>query len=88
VSLFSDDRLRRGKELQVQITWHHEIEKKLFEYLSTAVPFEKKENDDESMDSQTSAADIKLTDCLREFKQSEVLDEENMWYCSKCKDHV
>jgi ubiquitin C-terminal hydrolase len=32
------------------------------------------------MDSQGSA-DIKLTDCLAEFKQSEILDEENMWYC-------
>jgi ubiquitin carboxyl-terminal hydrolase 4/11/15 len=25
---------------------------------------------------------------LEEFKKSEMLDEENKWYCSKCKDHV
>jgi len=25
---------------------------------------------------------------LKEFKQSETLDEENMWYCNKCKEHV
>ena len=31
---------------------------------------------------------IQLTDCLKAFKQSETLDEDNMWYCNKCKDHV
>ena len=35
-----------------------------------------------------SGADIKLQECLKEFKQSEVLDEENMWYCRNCKQHV
>jgi ubiquitin carboxyl-terminal hydrolase 4/11/15 len=29
-----------------------------------------------------------LTDCLKEFKQTELLDEDNKWYCNKCKDHV
>jgi ubiquitin C-terminal hydrolase len=32
--------------------------------------------------------DIMLTDCLKEFKQTELLDEDNKWYCNKCKDHV
>lgn len=25
---------------------------------------------------------------MADFKQSEVLDDENLWYCSKCKEHV
>lgn len=25
---------------------------------------------------------------MQEFKQSEVLDEDNKWYCNKCKDFV
>lgn len=29
-----------------------------------------------------------LTNCLREFKVTETLDENNKWYCSECKDHV
>jgi ubiquitin C-terminal hydrolase len=29
-----------------------------------------------------------LYDCLEEFKKSEVLDEDNKWFCSKCKEHV
>jgi ubiquitin C-terminal hydrolase len=31
---------------------------------------------------------VKLVDCLREFKSQETLDEENMWYCNNCKEHV
>ena len=32
--------------------------------------------------------DVTLTNCLREFKITETLDEDNKWYCSECKDHV
>jgi len=31
---------------------------------------------------------ITIDDCFNEFKKSEILDEDNMWYCNKCKDHV
>jgi len=57
----------------------------LFNFLTTAVPFP-----DNSETDSTSNYDecTKLTDCLREFKQLETLDEENKWYCSKCKEHV
>ncbi len=34
-TFFSDDVVKRGKELIVQITWHHEINVNLFSYLST-----------------------------------------------------
>ena len=36
-----------------------------------------------SPDQQTSD-DVTLEDCLREFKQEETLDDDNMWYCNKC----
>lgn len=36
----------------------------------------------------TNSSEITLDNCLREFKQSEQLDEDNMWYCNKCKEHV
>ena len=29
-----------------------------------------------------------LYDCLKEFEKPEQLDEDNMWYCSTCKEHV
>ena len=53
--------------------------------MSTAVSFPQPESENNITSSEDS---IKLTDCLREFKQLETLDEENMWYCSKCKEHV
>ena len=31
---------------------------------------------------------ITIEDCLADVKKSSVLDEENQWYCNKCKDHV
>lgn len=62
------------------------MHKALFNLLTTAVPFPQNNESDSSL--PTSDDSIKLTDCLREFKQLETLDEENMWYCTKCKDHV
>ena len=29
-----------------------------------------------------------VEDCIGEFCQEEILDGDNQWYCSKCKDHV
>jgi ubiquitin carboxyl-terminal hydrolase 4/11 len=31
---------------------------------------------------------IDIDQCLEEFKKPEALDEDNKWYCNKCKDHV
>ena len=39
-------------------------------------------------DDEMTEAGVSLQDCLREFKQVETLDEDNMWYCNKCKEFV
>jgi hypothetical protein len=31
---------------------------------------------------------ITLNDCFDQFRTPEMLDENNKWYCNKCKDHV
>jgi ubiquitin carboxyl-terminal hydrolase 4/11/15 len=36
----------------------------------------------------TDKKEITIDDCFDEFKKPEILDEDNMWYCSKCKEHV
>lgn len=41
-----------------------------------------------AMGSTSAEAPMPLTDCLDLFCTEEQLTEENMWYCSKCKDHV
>lgn len=40
-------------------------------------------DDDENHD-----AEVTLDDCMQEFKRASMLDENNLWYCNKCKDHV
>lgn len=37
---------------------------------------------------QQESSEIQLHQCLQEFKQSETLDEDNKWYCSRCQEHV
>lgn len=37
---------------------------------------------------QNEPSAISIEDCFNEFKKTEVLDEDNMWYCNKCKEHV
>lgn len=36
---FSDDIRTKGKEFQVQVVWHQDIHKSLFNFLTTAVSF-------------------------------------------------
>lgn len=33
-------------------------------------------------------SEVQIEDCFKEFKQVETLDEDNKWYCNKCKDFV
>lgn len=37
---------------------------------------------------RSSSSTIALSDCLEEYTSSEQLDDQNAWFCPKCKDHV
>jgi ubiquitin carboxyl-terminal hydrolase 4/11/15 len=41
-------------------------------------------SDHESMTKKRPVEQLKLEDCIREFHQSEILDDENPWYCPSC----
>lgn len=79
---------RGGKsDLILQLHWHSDFDKSLQRHLSGVVDmafldekakvFEEREN-----------SSISIDDCFNEFKREEMLDEDNKWYCNKCKDHV
>ena len=79
---------RGGKsDLILQLHWHSDFDKSLQRHLSGVVDgnyvnaevnvFEEREN-----------SSISIDDCFNEFKKEEMLDEDNKWYCNKCKDHV
>jgi len=40
------------------------------------------------MGKQPDRANTTLDDCFDAFKQTETLDEDNQWYCNKCKEMV
>jgi ubiquitin carboxyl-terminal hydrolase 4/11 len=85
-TLYSNNRMKAGKEVQLEVIWHFSFEKALFASLSTAQPWER--TDSEADRAGKGGDQVTLKDCLNEFKQTETLDEENKWYCNKCKDHV
>ncbi len=63
--------------------------KNLFDFMATASPAERVDGVVEPLDdSRTPNTNIQLDQCLQDFKQSETLDEDNKWFCNKCKDHV
>ena len=44
--------------------------------------------DGPSMNDEDYGNGTTLQNCLEEFNNPHDLDEENMWYCWNCKDHV
>jgi ubiquitin carboxyl-terminal hydrolase 4/11/15 len=85
-TLFTDDYKSNGKELIIKVVWNQAISKSIFAFLSQAQPMPKHFLSDQ--DEEMTEAGVSLQDCLREFKQVETLDEDNMWYCNKCKEFV
>jgi ubiquitin carboxyl-terminal hydrolase 4/11/15 len=73
-----------NRDFVLNIVWHADFGKPLDRHLSASNKCEQK---GQSSDSKKNTK-ITLSDCMDEFKKSEILDEQNMWYCNKCKEHV
>jgi len=87
-NLYSSDRYGGGqKEVQIEAVWHNTIDEEVFAILKTMVKWKNIEQE-AAIKAQRDKDDVTLTNCLREFKITETLDEDNKWYCSECKDHV
>ena len=83
-TFYSEERSKAGKEVQLICVWHQKFHSDFFNYFSSCVSAEPiKDASEEEEDGV-----VRLADCLKAFKQSEILDEDNMWYCNKCKEHV
>ena len=82
-TFFADDMRAIGKELQLVVVWHQLFPSEFFNFLSNAVTPKKLDVTDSEEEGP-----VRLTDCLKAFKQQETLDEDNMWYCNKCQEHV
>jgi len=81
---FYDERGKR--DVILNMVWHADFEDAFIKQLSGMAQGKKLENAPEEIleDGQT----ITLKDCFEEFRRPEMLDDENKWYCNKCKEHV
>lgn len=82
---FYDNRGKR--DVILSIVWHSDFEDTFIKQLSgmtTAKKLDSAPQDSEIEETQQ----ITLRDCFEEFRKPEMLDDENKWYCNKCKDHV
>ena len=70
----------------IETNWSAELSEHLLDILMSFVEWEQK--DVTMSNKSTTSANVNLLSCLREFKVTETLDEENKWFCSECKDHV
>jgi len=76
---------RGSRDFILNVVWNKAFnDKKLDKHLSGSKPPEIKNEQTVSQDNKT----VTIDDCFDEFKKSEMLDENNMWYCNKCKEHV
>ncbi len=85
VSFYSN---KHGKnDFILNLVWHKEFDASFQKHLSSVsneTPIAEGFNPSEDTDKK----EITIDDCFDEFKKPEILDEDNMWYCSKCKEHV
>ena len=73
------------------MVWHRSIDASLFDFLATASALKPRATDEEQNSQATvnpKSSEVQIEDCFGEFKQVETLDEDNKWYCNKCKDFV
>jgi hypothetical protein len=85
ISYYGDN---RGKQdFILNMVWADSFHKHFIKHLS-GMEEGKRIDGGGAGDEQNEQSAISIEDCLTEFKKPEVLDEDNMWYCNKCKEHV
>lgn len=82
ISYFNEGKGR--KDVTLAFIWSSDFQTGIQKLLSSVHSLNKTAGDDDLDENK----DITIDDCFNEFKKSEILDEQNKWYCNKCKDHV
>lgn len=74
-------------DLILNLVLNREFDFSLIRHLS-GVKEGKRVNQQDGVDEENANKDITISDCFNEFSKPEILDEDNLWYCNKCKEHV
>jgi len=78
----------KGKnDFIINLVWHKDFNKDWQRHLSSVVDGPKLTNEDETSSKKQDDI-ISIDDCFSMFNEEEILDEDNKWYCNKCKEHV
>jgi hypothetical protein len=68
----------------LNVVWHWSFDKTMQRILSSNELAETVEGYNEEDDDKKT---VTIQDCFSEFEKTEILDQDNMWYCKKCKEH-
>ena len=85
ISFYHGDKGR--KDFILNLVWAAEFESPFQRHLS-AVQGEHERVETFDPSAENRKTEVTIDDCFEEFKKPELLDEDNMWYCNKCKTHV
>eukprot|EP00347_Sterkiella_histriomuscorum_P018454 403345455 len=88
ISFYTEGYKRGKNDVIFEIVWNPKIEKQFFDAFQTAVSFPGQKQLSQPTTQKDESSAITLQDCLEEFERPEMLDQDNMWYCNKCKEHV
>ena len=79
---------KRGKnDFILNLIWQRNFEVHFQRHLSS-VQGEAPLVDTYDQNKEDQKKDVSIDDCFDEFKKPEILDQDNQWYCNKCKTHV
>ena len=68
-TLFDSQAYKRGKEFNISIVWHRNIDPSLFDFLATASSLKPKETHEEESNSLNNRPkEVRIEDCFKEFK--------------------
>lgn len=88
VSYYNEGKGR--KDVTLALVWSSDFSDDIQKLLSGVESMKPPANADGTAteDEVDEKKEITIDDCFNEFKKPEILDENNKWYCSKCKEHV
>lgn len=85
ISFYGDN---RGKhDLVLDIYFAESFHKNFIKHLSGMEEGKRIDGGSNDQGAEEQSA-VSIEDCFNEFKKTETLDDDNMWYCNKCKEHV
>lgn len=77
--------------MTLALVWSSDFTEEIQKLLSSVENMKRQDVDEKAglaKDAADEKKDITIDDCFDEFKKPEILDENNKWYCNKCKEHV